>query len=209
MQHDFILLDRSGSMSRNWVEAVTSVNAYVRKLAEDNVDTGVTLAVFDAGLDNKPSFDIIRERVVPSTWPTVGFEEVVPRGGTPLNDSVSKIVALARAGNYDKVAIIIMTDGHENASKELKGSQGRLQAKALLDDCRAKGWQVIFLGADFDNAEQAVGYGAAGGMHVNSSSGNFVRATTMMASKRALYGSGQAATMSYTEEEKADLAKKK
>lgn len=41
MQHDFILLDRSGSMESLWVEALGSVNAYVTKLAEDKVDTGV------------------------------------------------------------------------------------------------------------------------------------------------------------------------
>ena len=47
MQHDFILLDRSGSMQALWSEALHSVNAYVKKLAEDQIDTGVTLATFD------------------------------------------------------------------------------------------------------------------------------------------------------------------
>lgn len=64
MQHDFVLLDRSGSMEGPmWTEALNSVNAYVKKLAEDNVDTGVTLALFDG---NEP-FLIVRDRITPQT----------------------------------------------------------------------------------------------------------------------------------------------
>ena len=56
-------------------------------------------------------------------------------------------VLLARAGingaPYDKLALIIMSDGLENASREYSHAA----AKTLLDDCRARNWQVIFLGA--------------------------------------------------------------
>lgn len=208
MQHDFILLDRSGSMSSRWAEALSSVNAYVKQLAIDKVDTGVTLAVFDTfgpPLANglvPVAFQIIRDRIIPSTWRPVSDVDAAPRGGTPLNDATGKIVALANAGNYDKVAIIIMTDGEENASQELNTAQ----AKKLLDDCRAKNWQVIFLGADFNNARQSMAYGNAAHATVSASAGNFVAATSMTASKRAGYGlTGQA--MSYTDDEKAALAK--
>ena len=36
-QHDFILLDRSGSMSSMWDEAISSVNVYMKKLAEEKI----------------------------------------------------------------------------------------------------------------------------------------------------------------------------
>src|SRR5262245_61630579 len=116
-------------MSSMWTEAVNSVNAYVKKLADEKVDTGVTLAVFDDS-GGKLDFKVIRDRIIPSTWKPVSNEDADPRGMTPLNDATGKIVALAKAGNYDKVAIIIMTDGHENASRELSVAQ----AKALLDE---------------------------------------------------------------------------
>jgi Mg-chelatase subunit ChlD len=158
VQHDFILLDRSGSMDVLWTEALNSVNAYVRKLAEDKVDTGVTLATFDKD-GEQFKFEVIRDRIVPSTWKAVTNSDAAPRGMTPLNDAVGRIVALAKAGingtQYDKLALIVMTDGLENASREFTHAA----AKALLDDCRAKNWQVIFLGADFDNAAQAESYG--------------------------------------------------
>lgn len=205
MQHDFILLDRSGSMRDLWREAISSVNGYVAKLAADNVDTGVTLATFDMPATTL-AFDVIRDRIIPSTWKIVETTEAEPRGWTPLNDAIGKIVDRAKAGKYDKVAIIIMTDGQENASKELSVDQ----AKKLLDDCRAMGWQVIFLGANFDNAAQAASYGTQARNTVRSSSVNLAQSMNFMAGKRAAYASaavGQSAgTMDFSDLEKQQLA---
>lgn len=208
MQHDFILLDRSQSMSENskWPEALAGVNTYVEKLAKDSVDTGVTLATFDKP-NGEFKFEVIRDRITPKTWKPVTNEDAQPRGWTPLNDAVGRIVNLAKAGlngiQYEKVAIIIVTDGQENSSKELSHAA----AKALLDECRAKGWQVIFLGADFDNAKQAASYGNLASATVSASPKNFVGAMFASASKRGLYGvTGQA--MSYSDEEKQGFAKK-
>jgi len=202
MQHDFILLDRSGSMSSLWDEALSSINSYVKKLADDKIDTGVTLATFD-GDGGVLKFDIIRDRIIPSTWKAVSSEDATPRGMTPLSDATGKIVSLARAGNYDKVAIIIMTDGHENASKELTVAQ----AKAALDECRAKNWQVIFLGANFDNAAQAANYGNAAFATASVAKGNLRAATATVAQSRATY-SATGASMGFSEEEKRWLAGK-
>lgn len=199
MQHDFILLDRSGSMGSLWTEALSSVNAYVKKLAEDKVDTGVTLATFDD--HNGLQFDVIRDRITPPTWAPVTNADAEPRGMTPLNDATGKIVALAEAGNYYKVAIIIMTDGMENASRELTVAQ----AKALLEKCRAKNWQVIFLGANFDNAQQAMAYGNMRGQTISSTAANLGQTMAATASMRANYGAtGQ--SMNFTDEDKKKAA---
>lgn len=206
MQHDFVLLDRSGSMNTQWTEALSSINAYVKKLADDKVDTGVTLMVFDKP-NTLPDFTVVRDRITPSTWNPVADTEVSPRGYTPLNDAIGQIVALARKGapngqQYDKVAIIIMTDGIENASREYT----REQAKALLDSCREKGWQVQFLGANFDNAAQATSYGNLSRNTVMSSTRNLGATMDSMAAKRGFYGAtGQ--SMDWSDEEKAKLSK--
>ena len=195
-------------MESRWAEAVNSVNSYVVKLAEDKVDTGVTLVVFDNGTDGVLDFNIIRDRIIPSTWRKVSHSEVMPRNGTPLNDATARIVSLAETGGYDKLAIIIMTDGLENASKEYPGLRGTLQIKAMLDRCREKGWQVIYLGADFDNAAQAQSYGAALGQTMSASAGTMGQHVNSIARKRATYATGQSATMDWSDEEKAELNKK-
>lgn len=205
MQHDFILLDRSGSMSSLWVEALSSVNSYVKKLADDTVDTGVTLVTFDSD-GGKSTFDIVRDRITPSTWAAVTNSDASPRGMTPLNDAIGKIVALAEKGMngvpYEKLALIIMTDGHENASVEFTFET----AKALLDKCRSKNWQVIFLGANFDNSLQAKGYGNLRGQTISTSAVNLAQTMTETASMRASYAATGAA-MSYSEEQKERLSK--
>lgn len=206
MQHDFILLDRSGSMAdaNRWPETLSSVNAYVQKLAADKVDTGVTLATFD---DNAGfQFDIVRDRITPSTWHAVTKQEIEPRGGTPLNDAIGRIVTLARAGfngtPYDKVAIIVVTDGFENASHEITHAT----AKALLADCRSRGWQVIMLGADYDNMAQASSYGNRAGQTFSTASANLGATTQLLGNKRALYGAtGQ--SMNLSDDEKLALNK--
>lgn len=204
MQHDFILLDRSGSMMDLWTEALGSINAYVKKLADDKVDTGVTIATFDKDQMRgvNMSFDILRDRITPQTMHPLTDADAKPRGWTPLNDAVGRIVALAEKGNYDKVAIIIMTDGRENCSEELNTAQ----AKALLDRCRAKNWQVIFLGANFDNAEQAASLGNFVGSTARVAKTKLAESTVAMASMRSSYAA-TGARMAFTDDQKAGLAR--
>jgi len=208
MQHDFILLDRSGSMDSIWDEALSSVNAYVAKLAADNVDTGVTLATFDTDA-GEFAFEIIRDRIIPRTWRKVSNEDCSPRGMTPLNDAIGRVVSLAKGGGYDKLALIIMTDGMENSSREI--SHGK--ARELLDECRGKNWAVIFLGADMNvrtHTMQASSYNNNINATMSAGRGQMVNSMWGMAAKRATYAvhEAQAATMEFSDEEKATLSKK-
>lgn len=218
MQHDFILLDRSGSMAGTmWTEALNGINAYVQKLAADNIDTGVTLVVFDG---DEP-FKVIRDRITPKTWKTVTNEDAMPRGMTPLNDGAMKLLDLAEqgfpgGGPYEKCAIVIVTDGAENASQEFSINSGGVEkVKNRLDKCRAKGWVVQFLGANFDNQAQAMSYGTTRGSTISASAANFGSTMSSLASKRGAYStldlatSGAAAatrSMDWTEEEKTKAA---
>lgn len=216
MQHDFILLDRSGSMTNHWSETLGALNGYVKGLADKNVDTGVTLITFDKDItfdkeEDNISFDVIRDRITPATWKNIDSRETFPRGYTPLNDAVGKLVARAKEGfngvQYEKVAIIIVTDGMENASKEFPGKVGTEKIKALLNECRAKNWQVIFLGADFDNTAQAVSLGAAHQdfAQVHPEKASFVSAS--LSASRSVYGSS-GKSMGFTDEEKITLKQK-
>jgi hypothetical protein len=209
-QHDFLLLDRSGSMGGTmWTEAINAINAYVQKLADDDIDTGVTLVVFDS---NNP-FEVIRDRITPKTWKPISNDEVSPRGGTPLNDATASLITLAEkgppwGGQYDKVAIVIMTDGEENSSQEYDRKKGGTEKiKAKLDGCRERGWAVTMLGAGFDNQQQAAHYGTATRSTVQTSAKNFGDTMTLMASKRGLYASAGAssATMDFSPDEQEAL----
>lgn len=210
-QHDFILLDRSGSMGFGAnggmiVEAVNGINAYVAKLAEEGIDTGVTLVAFDT---NEP-FQIVRDRITPKTWKNVTVAEVAPRGGTPLNDATVKLLDLAEqgppwGGKYDRVSIVIATDGDENSSQTYSRETGGTQkVKTRLERVKQSGWAVTFLGANFDNVTQAASYGINLAGTVSATREAFASTMTAMATKRTLYAaSGNATDMTWTADEQA------
>lgn len=200
MQHDFILLDRSGSMAGRWNDALGAVNAYAKGLADANVDTGITLMGFDTS-----GFPILRDKITPKTFHPVTDKDVSPAGGTPLNDAIGRIVGLANAGydggkQYSRVALYIITDGEENSSREVDHQK----AKDMLEACRKKDWQVTFIGCDFNNQSQAYSYGNAAQFTVSASIANMGSTMRMSAAKRTSYGvNGQA--MNFTAEERAVL----
>lgn len=160
----FVLLDRSGSMSTRWDEALGAINAYVHELGDAAV---VTLATFDAVDSLK--FEVIRDRTPAAAWKDVKPVEASPRGYTPLLDALSRIIALAEAAAGEKTVIVVMTDGQENASREIT----KESARAAVERCQAKHWQVIFLGADFDAFAEAGGVGVGVHQTIKSRGGSY------------------------------------
>lgn len=212
MQHDFILVDRSGSMSGIWEECLSSINSYAKDLAEKRVDTGITVITFDEN-GGQPTFDKVRDRIIPSTFRPISVEldGITPRGMTPLNDAIAKALSLANAGpvpgqTYDKVALMIVTDGMENASKEYPGDHGRAQVNLLLDAARAKGWSIIFIGANFDNKAQAAAYNNAGAQTTSVAPGKMGLMSRKLGATRAAYAVGAVDQMNFTDEDKAELS---
>lgn len=189
----YVLLDRSGSMSTRWNEALGSVNAYVEGLAK--VPAKVTLATFDdvAGIQ----FDVIRDAVPVAEWKNVTDEDASPRGGTPLLDAIGRVVALAEKAADEKTVIIVMTDGQENQSREVT----KHAAKAALNRCAAKKWEVVFLGADFNAFGEAANVGVVADKVMNLTAGNYAVAMRGFASKSADYAMSGAA-VNFTEEDR-------
>ncbi len=167
----FLLLDRSGSMGSRWGEALGAVNAYVKAIGEADV----TLATFD-GMDGL-KFEVIRDRTAATAWKDVTTAEAEPRGMTPLYDAFARIVALADAAACEKTVVIVMTDGAENASREV----ARKDAAALVARCKEKGWQVVFLGADFDAFAEADLMGVPRTGTLNVTRGNYTIALKRIA----------------------------
>lgn len=180
MLKSYILLDRSGSMSDRWTEALSSINAYVKNLTKTIPNAEVTLAVFDhhAGLQ----FDVIRTQKA-SDWVVVSDKDASPRGGTPLFDSIGRIISLAEEGNSDKTVIVVMTDGHENNSTEVT----KAQAKARIDKVKAKDWEVIFLGADFNAFAEAGSVGVTYDKTINMLRGQYMNTMTDLSDKTIAY----------------------
>jgi hypothetical protein len=195
----YILLDRSGSMQSLWVEALSSVNSFAKELANKTdgpaVDSHITLAVFDSqeGLQ----FDVLRRKQPALHWENVTDKHATPRGMTPLLDAIARIIALAEADNPDKAVIVMMTDGAENASREVK----REGIKAALDRVKGKGWEVVFLGANFDNISDAGSVGVDRGQQMAMSAGTMDVSMSRLAKKSRFYAA-QSAPIAFDEEDR-------
>ena len=181
----YILLDRSGSMQSLWVEALSSVNAFAKELANKtdgpSVDSHVTLAVFDS--QESLQFDTLRRKQPALHWENVTDKDASPRGMTPLLDAMVRIISLAEGDNPDKAVIVVMTDGQENASREVT----REGVKAALDRVKAKGWEVVFLGANFDNIGDAQSVGVGGDKQMAMSAGTMNESMSRLAKKSRFY----------------------
>ena len=196
----YILLDRSGSMQSLWVEALSSVNAFAKELANKTdgpvVDSHVTLAVFDSqeGLH----FDVLRKKQPALHWDNVADKDASPRGMTPLLDAMVRIISLAESDNPDKAIIVVMTDGQENASREVT----RDGVKAALDRVKAKGWETVFLGANFDNIADASSVGVVGDKQMAMSAGTMNASMARLAKKSRFYAA-EAAPIEFDQEDRA------
>lgn len=178
-QLDYILLDGSGSMISKWDETLAGLDAYFNVLRRASFSSHGILHVFDT--DN---LEYIQRDSTINTWPCFDRGTVdLPGGGTPLYDAIN--LAVRRLAELDpKVcSLIIVTDGQNTHSQT-----DEVQARALLDWCRAQGWQVIFLGADFNNAKQARALGGTAQSFIGVQRGRMREAGETLGEKRLRYG---------------------
>lgn len=183
-QLDYILLDASGSMSPKRDDSLAAIDNYVAQLRAEGVNSDITVASFTTDYASGFKYTIMRQSS-PDSWPEMRYDESLPHeaGSTPLYDAINMMARNVREKMPLKCSVIIITDGDENASKTTVE-----QAKAVLDWMRAMGWQVTFLGADFENSRQARLLGADDSNSVGVSIKRLVDATSLLAEKRAKYG---------------------
>lgn len=136
----YILLDRSGSMSSMWDEALSSINGYVKELP---ADSRVVLATFDS--HGHDFYEVIRDTTA-GDWKNLSNDDAMPRGGTPLFDASGRMMWRIMDEKPDRAVFVTMTDGEENSSHHFR----QADVKRMVQDLERKDYQVVFLGANFD-----------------------------------------------------------
>lgn len=149
-----VVLDRSGSMDAIKKATIEGFNSFLKEQKAIEGDARFTLVQFDhsyellyQGLDLK--------KVKPLTMATYK-----PRGSTALLDAIGRTIAETndRISSMKpeftelQVVFVIITDGHENDSREYV----RKQIFDMIRKGEEKdGWQFVFLGANQDAIEEA------------------------------------------------------
>lgn len=189
----YILLDRSGSMAGpKWEKSIGGINEYVSTLKIEGIEGSISVIAFDSGYGNsKPNedrsdrvrFTPLRTDVEITNFEYISHQEVSPAGGTPLYDATARVLNMADKNNNEKTVIVIVTDGEENESV----IYNLTSIKDRIDTCRYRGWEVIFLGAEFNVENTAMKYGLATTKTVNSSADNLGFAFRGLAASAASY----------------------
>lgn len=136
--HVCLVIDRSGSMQSTRTDAQGGIESFVAEFAGSD-DVSIALWEFDNEITQavKP--------VLASAWP--GYT-LTPRGATALLDAIGKSIKSTRkyvASNpAEKVVVVIVTDGGENASRK----HTKESVSDLIDNAKADGWEFVFLASD-------------------------------------------------------------
>lgn len=158
-----MVLDRSGSMGTCQDTIIEEFNKFVKDQAAQPGRAFVTLAQFD------DEYELLFDRQDVSGVPYLDRTKYVPRGMTGLFDAIGRTINVVAARistsppkrQPRKVVFVILTDGHENASKEYKSEA----VKEMIEHCRKEhDWEFVFLGAD----ESQIGAGVSLGVSADN-----------------------------------------
>lgn len=198
----YILIDRSGSMAGKWDETISAINAYIDTMRNEDIKNIVTVAAFD--YMGQMEYTVLRDKENAKKCRAIGSAEIIPRGMTPLYDAIGKMVNAVEADNMERTMLVVITDGLENNSREMN----RDNVKAAMERCKARDWQIVFLGADFNAFDQASTVGVLQAQTLDMTAGNYGNAMRSMATSRTSYAAtGQ--SVSFSAEDRAVAEGKK
>lgn len=148
--YNVVILDKSGSMTSIRKQAVDSVNetfGCIRSMRKKNAEQEqfVTLVAF-CGCEQK----VIYENTPIEKVKDITLADYEPCCMTPLYDAIGNVCTRLHTTIKDdasaSVAVTIITDGYENASREFSAKA----IKALIEAYKQEGWMFAYIGADHD-----------------------------------------------------------
>ena len=133
------ILDKSGSMSNQVENTISSFNEYLEKEKKNKYPTNITTILFS------DKYNILHDRVDVKKVKKLTEEDYYVGGCTALYDALGNTIHSMKKKNTDKVLFIIITDGYENASREYKKDD----IKKLIQ--KNSDYEFIYIGADIDS----------------------------------------------------------
>jgi uncharacterized protein YegL len=150
------IVDRSGSMRSFVDDTIGGFNEFLGNQREEPGEAQLTLVLFDH------EYTVVHDGVPLMNVPPLDRKTYRVRGQTALHDAIGRAIQTVgtRLANTpdqerpDKVLVMILTDGQENASVEY----GHQQVRDLIERQRDKySWEFVYLGANQDSFAVAQG----------------------------------------------------
>ncbi len=158
-----VVLDRSGSMQFIAQPTVEGLNSFIKEQRNAKGDATMTLVQFDHEYQVDYTAKPINE-----VKDLINGETFCPNGTTALFDAVGKTIN--DLNTTDDVVFVIITDGHENASREYD----QKKVFGLIEEKKNMGWNFLFLGANQDaiKAGSSMGISASNSINYNANAGS-------------------------------------
>ncbi|MFA4845636.1 MAG: hypothetical protein WC654_03705 [Patescibacteria group bacterium] len=161
-----VILDESGSMDIVRDDTIGGFNQYIQTLKNDaEIEYDVTLTLFN------DSASVEYAKTPLADVRPLSRSVYAPQKLTALLDAVGEtLTAIGEVPSDVKCVVVIITDGHENASREFTTDQIR---KMISDRDKKDNWTFAYLGAVAD------AWGQAGALGINvANAAQFTGATT-------------------------------
>jgi uncharacterized protein YegL len=153
-----VVLDRSGSMQGIKDDTIGGFNSFLAEQKKLKGKAEMSLVLFD------DQYDVIFEKVDIQDVKDLNEATFVPRGMTALLDAIGKTIcstyssikSAKKKDRPEQVIFVVVTDGHENHSKE----HTREAIFNMIIEMKEKDkWEFMFLGANQDAIETGGQYG--------------------------------------------------
>lgn len=203
-----MLLDRSGSMASVADETIHGVNHFLDEQRKAPGTATFTLHQFDNVFETPiPATDIKKAK-------NLTGDTFVPRNSTALLDAIgqaigdtgSRLENASESERAGKVIFVIVTDGHENASRQF--SQAKINE--MIEHQKTKySWEFVFLGANQDAIEVggSIGISASNAMtYAHNAVGTEKVFAAFSANVRSVR-SGRASGMAWSAEQRDEQKK--
>jgi len=201
--HIHILLDRTGSMEIIRDDTIGGFNTFLEEQKALPGKATLSLVQFDS----QDPYEVVHNFKDIQDVPELTRETFVPRAYTPLLDAIGRSIndvasALAKKTEKpEKVVVVIITDGQENASMEFRKDQIEKMVKEKQDTDK---WQFVFLSADLASIgdAMALGFNAASTMAYDQDKDGVKSMYSSVSNSVASYRAG-ASSVTFTAEDRA------
>lgn len=152
------ILDKSGSMAGLEADTIGGYNSMLGKQKAIEGECRITTVLFDN------NYALLHDRIDIRAVSPITEKEYQVGGTTALLDAIGRTIHkignaqkhTADEDRAEKVMVVIITDGEENASREYSAER----IKKLIEYQKTRyGWEFIFLGANIDAVDTAGRFG--------------------------------------------------
>ena len=115
-----VVIDKSGSMGAETEEVITGYNQFLDEQRKLPGEARVTLTLFDTAYNILYTRADLRDamKLTNDTYRTGGMTALLDAVGRTIHEVGTKLAEEAEENRPEKVIFLVITDGHENSSRE-------------------------------------------------------------------------------------------